>query len=45
MFRADAATVFSGVDVEISPLYALDADELKEKIAPGTCVNERKYFH
>ena len=39
------ATVLPGVDVEISPLYALDARELKEKIEPGTCINEKKYFH
>ena len=38
------AVVLPGVDVEISPLYALDADELKEKIAPGECVNEKKFF-
>jgi UDP-N-acetylglucosamine/UDP-N-acetylgalactosamine diphosphorylase len=38
------ATVFSGVNVEISPLYALDANELKERINPGTLVNEKKYF-
>ena len=38
------AIVLPGVDVEISPLYALDADELKERIDPGTCVNENKHF-
>lgn len=38
------ASVLPGVDVEISPLHALDADELKEKLDPGTCVNEKKYF-
>jgi len=39
------AVVRPGVDVEISPLYALDADELKKKINPGTYVDEKKYFH
>jgi len=39
------ATVSAGVDVEISPVFALDADELKEKIHPGTCVNQSMYFH
>ena len=39
------ATVFAGVNVEISPLYALDAGQLKEKIGPATWVSEQKYFH
>jgi len=38
------ATVFAGVGVEISPLFALDAAELKEKIGPATWLSEQKYF-
>ncbi len=38
------ATVFAGVNVEISPLFALDAAELKEKTGPATWISEQKYF-
>jgi len=38
------AVVADGVAVEISPLFALDADELSGKIEPGTRVTEETYF-
>ena len=41
---ARAELVAPGALVEISPLFALDADELAGKIAPGTRVGERTYF-
>ncbi len=42
--RRAGVEVAEGVSVEISPLYALDADELAEKIAPKTRVTENTYF-
>jgi UDP-N-acetylglucosamine/UDP-N-acetylgalactosamine diphosphorylase len=36
--------VADGVVVEISPLFALDADELRTKISPGTRITEPTYF-
>ena len=36
--------VADGVEVEISPLWALDAGEVAEKIRPGTRVTEPEYF-
>jgi UDP-N-acetylglucosamine/UDP-N-acetylgalactosamine diphosphorylase len=38
------AKVQTGVPVEISPLLALDAGQLAEKVEPGTAVTERTYF-
>ena len=32
------------VDVEIGPLWALDAEEAAQKIEPGTRVTEARYF-
>jgi UDP-N-acetylglucosamine/UDP-N-acetylgalactosamine diphosphorylase len=43
--RRAGAEVAEGVDVELSPLWALDADELAAKIPPGTRVTEPTYFH
>jgi UDP-N-acetylglucosamine/UDP-N-acetylgalactosamine diphosphorylase len=43
--RRAGADVAEGVAVEISPLFALDADQLAEKIRPGTRVTEPTYFH
>ncbi len=41
---AAGATVSDGVQVEISPLFALDAEETSQKIAPGTRVAQDTYF-
>jgi UDP-N-acetylglucosamine/UDP-N-acetylgalactosamine diphosphorylase len=38
------AKVSEGVDVEISPLYALDADEVSRKINEGLEVTSDRYF-
>ena len=37
-------TVADGVRVEINPLFALDVDELKEKLPAGTVVGSDRYF-
>ncbi len=37
-------TVADGVKVEINPRFALDVEQLKEKIPTGTTVTEDKYF-
>jgi len=42
--RLAGAEVAEGVAVEISPLFALDAEELAEKIEPGPPVTEATYF-
>jgi UDP-N-acetylglucosamine/UDP-N-acetylgalactosamine diphosphorylase len=42
--RRAGAEVADGVPVEISPLLALDAEELAEKMEPGTRVTEPAYF-
>jgi len=42
--REAGAEVAENVSVEISPLFALDPDELVGKIPPGTRVNEDTYF-
>jgi UDP-N-acetylglucosamine/UDP-N-acetylgalactosamine diphosphorylase len=42
--QAAGAEVADGVPVEISPLFALDAEELAAKIKPGTRVTEPTYF-
>ena len=42
--RAAGATVEQGVAVEISPLFALDAAGVREKVRPGTQVSEPTYF-
>lgn len=42
--RQAGAEVADGVDVEISPLWALDAEELAEKTPPGTRVTEPTFF-
>ena len=42
--RAAGAEVADDVPVEISPLYALDAEELAEKVGPGVKVTEATYF-
>lgn len=36
--------VAEGVKVEINPMFALDADELKEKLPAGTTIDSDKYF-
>jgi UDP-N-acetylglucosamine/UDP-N-acetylgalactosamine diphosphorylase len=38
------ATVASGTAVEISPLYALDADELKGKVNPNTTIRQATFL-
>ncbi|HWB13170.1 MAG TPA: UDPGP type 1 family protein [Pirellulales bacterium] len=38
------ARVASGVAVEISPLFALDEEELRRKLQPGTVVESALYF-
>ena len=42
--RAAGATVEQGVAVEISPLFAVDAAGVREKVRPGTRVSEPTYF-
>jgi UDP-N-acetylglucosamine/UDP-N-acetylgalactosamine diphosphorylase len=42
--RQAGATVDDSVVVEISPLFALDAEELAAKIRPGMRIAERTYF-
>ena len=42
--HAAGAEVADGMDVEINPLFALDADETAKKIEPGTRVTESTYF-
>ena len=42
--RRAGARVSERVPVEISPLYALDAEQLAEKVTPGTQVTEATYF-
>jgi UDP-N-acetylglucosamine/UDP-N-acetylgalactosamine diphosphorylase len=42
--RSAGATVAPGTPVEISPLYALDAEELAGKLAPGLQVTQPAYF-
>jgi UDP-N-acetylglucosamine/UDP-N-acetylgalactosamine diphosphorylase len=42
--RRAGASLSEGVVVEISPLYALDAEQLAEKVMPGTRVTEATYF-
>jgi UDP-N-acetylglucosamine/UDP-N-acetylgalactosamine diphosphorylase len=41
---AAGATVADGVAVEISPLFALDADELRVKLPAGLVIEEPRYF-
>ena len=41
---AAGATVGGGVQVEISPLFALDIEETSQKIEPGTQVTQDTYF-
>ena len=43
--RSAGVQVAEGTPVEISPLYALDAEELEEKVAPGTSLDESTYLH
>jgi len=38
------AEVAEPVEVEICPLWALDAEEMAEKVPPGTRVTEPRYF-
>jgi UDP-N-acetylglucosamine/UDP-N-acetylgalactosamine diphosphorylase len=42
---AAGATVGENVSVEISPLFALDAEDAARKITPGTQVTQDTYFH
>jgi UDP-N-acetylglucosamine/UDP-N-acetylgalactosamine diphosphorylase len=42
--QAAGATVAPHVPVEISPLFALDATEVAEKIHPGTQITEPTYL-
>jgi len=42
--EAAGAKVAAGVDVEISPLYALDAEHLAERIAPGQVFEKPAYL-
>lgn len=41
---AAGATVAETAVVEISPLFSLDAEEVKGKVKPGTAVSGSKYF-
>ena len=42
--RQAGAEVADDVAVEISPLFALDAEELPTKLPPGTRITEPTYF-
>lgn len=42
--RQAGAEVADDVAVEISPLFALDAEMLAERIRPGLCIQEPTYF-
>ncbi len=42
--RRAGATIDELARVEISPLFALDAEELAQKIAPGTAITEDTFF-
>jgi len=42
--EAAGAEVADGVDVEIGPLWAINADEVAEKASPGTRVVEETYY-
>jgi UDP-N-acetylglucosamine/UDP-N-acetylgalactosamine diphosphorylase len=42
--RKAGAELADGVAVEISPLFALDAAEVAEKISPGTQISRPRYF-
>ena len=42
--REAGVEVDDDVPVEISPLYALDAEELKAKVRPGTRIEKPTYF-
>jgi UDP-N-acetylglucosamine/UDP-N-acetylgalactosamine diphosphorylase len=42
--RAAGATIDDETRVEISPLFALDAEELAKNIAPSTTITEDTYF-
>ena len=42
--EADGATVADGVPVEISPLFALSAEECQGKIKPGLKIDKPRYF-
>lgn len=42
--RQAGADVAEGVDLEISPLFALDAGELQGKIQPGTVISQATLF-
>ncbi|MDI9445846.1 MAG: UDPGP type 1 family protein, partial [Planctomycetota bacterium] len=42
--RRAGAEVADGTPVEISPLFALDAEQLRERIAPGTRISQPIYF-
>ena len=41
---AAGAEVADGVQVEISPLFALDAEDVSAKVAPGTRITHETYF-
>ena len=42
--REAGAEVSDGVAVEISPWYALDAEELRSKVDPGMRITAPTYF-
>ena len=44
LLRAAGATVDDGIAVEINPRFALDADELAQKIEPGLRITQDSYF-
>ncbi len=43
--RQAGTEVDDDVTVEISPLFALDAEELAAKLQPGTWITMPRYFH
>jgi len=42
--RAAGAVVEDAIPVEIHPSFALDAEELRERITPGLAVTQPTYF-
>lgn len=42
--EAAGGQVAPGIDVEINPLWALDAAEVREKLSPGTRIDKPTYF-
>lgn len=44
LLEGGGATVLGEVDVEVSPLFALDSREVSRRLLPGTKIGEPQYF-